>query len=57
MTQTTNKAIIHYSGEDLWVGISPSGHAQVLDTNHELASAPTPMELLLISNSRWKCSP
>ena len=43
------KATIHFAGEDLFVGISPSGHAQVLDTNHERASAATPVELLLIA--------
>ncbi len=43
------KATIHFAGEDLFVGISPGGHAQVLDTNHERASAATPMELLLIA--------
>lgn len=43
------KAIIHFAGDDLFVGISPSGHAQVLDTNHERASAATPVELLLIA--------
>jgi putative redox protein len=43
------KAVIHYGGNELFVGISPSGHAQALDTNHERASAATPMELLLIA--------
>ncbi len=43
------KAVVHLAGEDLFIGISPSGHAQVLDTNHERASAATPMELLLIA--------
>jgi putative redox protein len=43
------KATIHLAGDDLFVGISPSGHAQVLDTNHERASAATPVELLLIA--------
>jgi putative redox protein len=43
------KAIIHFAGDDLFVGISPSGHAQVLDTNHERASAASPVELLLIA--------
>lgn len=42
-------ATVHFAGSDLWVGISPSGHAQVLDTDHERASAPTPVELLLIA--------
>jgi putative redox protein len=43
------KAIIHYAQDDLFIGISPSGHAITLDTNHDRASAPTPMELLLIA--------
>jgi putative redox protein len=43
------KAVIHVTGEDLFIGISPGGHAQVLDTNHERASAATPVELLLIA--------
>lgn len=43
------KAIIKFAGDDLFVGISPSGHAQVLETNHERDSAATPMELLLIA--------
>ena len=49
MSQAAPTATIHFAGDDLWVGISPSGHAQVLDTSHERASAPTPMELLLIA--------
>lgn len=43
------KAVIHFAGDDLFVGISPSGHAQALDTNHERGSAATPVELLLIA--------
>src|SRR5450432_692049 len=43
------RATIHYAGDDFFISISPSGHAQTLDTNHERGSAPTPMELLLIA--------
>ena len=43
------KATVHYAGRDLFVGISPGGHAQVLDTDHARASAATPVELLLIA--------
>ncbi|MBA2734611.1 MAG: OsmC family protein [Acidobacteria bacterium] len=43
------KATIYFAGEDLFVGVSPSGHAQALDTNHERASAASPVELLLIA--------
>jgi putative redox protein len=42
-------ATIQFAGDDLFIGISPSGHAQVLDTDHKRASAATPMELLLIA--------
>jgi putative redox protein len=49
MDSEDSKATIHYAGNDLFVGISPSGHALPLDTNHDRASAPTPMELLLIA--------
>jgi putative redox protein len=49
MSAEDAKATIHFAGDDMFVGISPSGHAQVLDTNHERASAATPVELLLIA--------
>jgi putative redox protein len=43
------KAVVHSAGDELFVAITPSGHAQVLETNHERASAATPAELLLIA--------
>ncbi|MEP6706250.1 MAG: OsmC family protein [Pyrinomonadaceae bacterium] len=49
MGETTNKAIIRFSGDDLFIAITPSGHAQVLDTDAERGSAASPMELLLIA--------
>jgi uncharacterized OsmC-like protein len=49
MEQESTTATVHFAGNDLWVGISPSGHAQALDTNHERGSAATPVELLLIA--------
>ncbi|MGI9107111.1 MAG: OsmC family protein [Pyrinomonadaceae bacterium] len=42
-------AIIHYAGDELFVAVTPSGHAQTLDTNHERSRAATPMELLLLA--------
>ncbi len=42
-------AVIHYAGNELFVGITPSGHAQAIETNGERASAATPMELLLLA--------
>ena len=49
MTASDAKATIHFAGDDLFVAVTPSGHAQVLETNHERASAATPMELLLLA--------
>jgi putative redox protein len=49
MTGENPKAVVHYAGNDLFIGISPSGHAQAIETNHERGSAASPMELLLIA--------
>jgi putative redox protein len=49
MEKQNTHAIIRYAGDDLFVGISPSGHAQVLETDHRRGRAATPMELLLIA--------
>jgi len=42
-------AVVRDAGDCLFIGITPSGHAQVLETNSERASAATPVELLLIA--------
>jgi len=49
MDPTTTNAIIKFSGDDLFIAVTPSGHAQVLDTNSERGSAASPVELLLIA--------
>lgn len=49
MSSEEAKATIYLAGDDLFVGVGPGGHAQVLDTNHERSSAATPVELLLIA--------
>jgi putative redox protein len=49
MVTEDTQATIHFAGDDLFVGISPSGHAQALDTDHERSSAASPVELLLIA--------
>jgi len=49
MNSNNGKATIHYAGDDLFVAITPSGHAQTLDTRHERSAAATPMELLLLA--------
>ena len=47
--QPAPTALIHYAGNEFFVGVTPSGHAQVMETNTERAAAATPMELLLIA--------
>jgi putative redox protein len=49
MTSQDPKATIHYAGDDLFVAITPSGHAQTIETQHERSAAATPMELLLLA--------
>ena len=43
------KATIFFARDDLFVGITPSKHALALDTDHTRASAPSPVELLLVA--------
>ena len=43
------KATIHFAGNDYFVGATPSGHAQAIETDSGRAGAATPMELLLLA--------
>ena len=45
----STKAVVQLVGKDLFVGITPSGHALTLDTDHERSVAPSPVELLLVA--------
>lgn len=49
MGRKDSKAIIEHASDELFIGVSPSGHAQVIETNSERARAATPMELLLLA--------
>ncbi len=49
MTDKENKAIIQFAGDEFFVGVTPSGHAQTIETNSKRNRAATPMELLLIA--------
>lgn len=42
-------AIVEYAGNEFFVAVTPSGHAQVLDANGERSAAASPLELLLIA--------
>jgi putative redox protein len=43
------KATVRFAGDELFIGITPSGHAVALDTKHERSAAPSPVELLLVA--------
>lgn len=43
------KATVRYAGDDLFVGLPPSGHAFIMEANSERKSAPTPLEHLLVA--------
>ncbi len=43
------KATVRYVGDEMFIGTSPSGHAQVIDSKGDRHSAPTPMEMLLMA--------
>jgi putative redox protein len=49
MKSNNGKATITFAGDDFFVGTTPSGHAQVIETDSTRSSAATPMELLLIA--------
>ena len=43
------EAVVEYAGNDFYVAVTPSGHAQVLDGKGERSAAASPLELLLIA--------
>src|SRR5215213_9713885 len=43
------KATVQFVSDDLFLGITPSGHALPLDTDSQRSSAPSPVELLLVA--------
>ena len=49
MTNENQQAVIQFAGDELFVGVTPSGHAQAIETNSKRNHAATPMELLLIA--------
>lgn len=49
MTAPGVKATVRFVSADLFLGITPSGHALPLDTDSHRSSAPSPVELLLVA--------
>lgn len=49
MDNNEYKAIVQYAGNDFFIGTTPSGHAQAIDGKGDRKSAPSPLEMLLVS--------
>ena len=49
MAGSEYKASVRYAGDELFIGTSPSGNSVAIDVKGDRKSAPTPMEMLLIS--------
>jgi putative redox protein len=49
MSEKNVKATVRFVSDDLFVGITPSGHAVTLDTDSSRSVAPSPIELLLLA--------
>jgi Predicted redox protein, regulator of disulfide bond formation len=49
MAAGTYKATVHYAGDEYFIGTPPSGRALTIDTNGDRGSAPSPLEMLLVS--------
>jgi putative redox protein len=49
MPEKDTKATVHFAGNEFFVGVTPSGHAQAIETDSARGNAATPMELLLIA--------
>ena len=43
------KATVRFVADDLFLGITPSGHAIAFDTNSQRSTAPSPVEILLVA--------
>ena len=49
MADHEQKATVHWANNHFFVGITPSGHAQTMETDSHRGSAASPMELLLVA--------
>jgi putative redox protein len=49
MAEGVYKAEIRYAGDDFFIGTTPSGNSITIDVKGDRKSAPSPLELLLVS--------
>jgi len=49
MSKNVYNAVVKYAGDEFFIGIPPSGHAQIMDAKGDRNAAATPLELLLVA--------
>lgn len=49
MSSNAYNAVVKYAGDEFFIGIPPSGHAQIMDAKGNRNAAATPLELLLVA--------
>ncbi len=49
MAENIYRAELRYGGDDFFIGTTPSGNSITIDVKGDRRSAPTPLELLLVS--------
>lgn len=49
MDDNQTSATIHFANNEFFIGVTPSGHAQVIETSSARSAAASPMELLLLA--------
>jgi len=49
MATSNYKATVHWSGDEFFIGTTPSGVSQAIDVKGDRKSAPSPLEMLLVS--------
>jgi putative redox protein len=49
MDDNQRTATLHFADNEFFIGVTPSGHAQVIETNSARSTAASPMELLLLA--------
>jgi putative redox protein len=49
MSENLYKASVYYAGDEFLIGTTPTGHSVAIDFKGDRHSAPTPLEMLLVS--------
>ncbi len=49
MSNSIYKAMVRYAGDEFFIGTTPNNYSLTMDTKSDRHSAPTPVEMLLVS--------